>query len=103
MALGNCSDYIFKLIVVENILLGLIGSVLGVVLGLILALLISVIGIRMPPPPNANLGYIAHIQIIPSVLLMSAAIGVLATFLAAMLPARHVSRMSVVNALKQNL
>ena len=67
-----------------------------------MALIISAIGIPMPPPPNANLGYTAHIQIIPSVLLMSCAIGFGATVLAAILPARHVSRTQVVEALRQN-
>ncbi|SOD40588.1 ABC transporter permease [Nitrosovibrio sp. Nv4] len=102
MALGNRRSQIFRLIVVESALLGLIGSSLGLVLGVALALAISAIGIPMPPPPNANVGYTAHIQIIPSVLFMSFAIGITATTLAAMLPARHVSRTQPVEALRQN-
>jgi putative ABC transport system permease protein len=102
MALGNRSSQIFRLIVVENLLLGVIGAGLGVVTGIALALIISAVGIPMPPPPNANLGYMAHIQIIPSVLFMSAIIGTGATVLAAILPARHVSRTPVVEALRQN-
>lgn len=102
MALGNRCDWIFRLIVTESILLGLIGSCLGVGGGVVFALIISEIGIPMPPPPNANVGYTAHIQIIPAVLLMSGAIGVGATILAALLPARHVSRTPVVEALRQN-
>jgi putative ABC transport system permease protein len=102
MALGNRSSYIFRLIMAENILLGVLGSGLGIGLGLALALIISAVGIPMPPPPNANVGYIAHIQIIPSVLLMAVAIGIGATVLAAILPARHVSNMPAVDALRQN-
>jgi putative ABC transport system permease protein len=102
MAIGNRSSQVFGLIVVENVLLGAIGSSLGLGLGVALALIISAIGIPMPPPPNANVGYTAHIQIIPSVLLMSCAIGIGATILAAILPARHVSRTQVVAALRQN-
>jgi putative ABC transport system permease protein len=56
----------------------------------------------MPPPPNAYLGYIAQIEIVPSALLMSCVIGFAATVLAAVLPARHVSRTPVVEALRQN-
>jgi putative ABC transport system permease protein len=52
--------------------------------------------------PNSNLGYTAYIQIIPSVLIMSFIIGTAAAILAAILPARHVSRTQVVEALKQN-
>ncbi len=102
MALGNRCSQVFTLIVTENVLLGLIGSGLGLGLGVALALIISAIGITMPPPPNSNLGYTAHIQIVPSVLLMSYAIGTGATILAAILPAKHVSRTHVVDALRQN-
>ncbi|HEY6044048.1 MAG TPA: FtsX-like permease family protein [Nitrosospira sp.] len=102
MALGNRSGGIFRLVMVENLLLGAIGAALGVGIGTALALAISAIGIPMPPPPNANVGYTAHIQIIPSALLISGAIGIAATVFAAVLPARHISRMPVVEALKQN-
>jgi putative ABC transport system permease protein len=67
-----------------------------------LALAISAIGIPMPPPPNANLGYTAHIQIVPSGLLISLIIGTFATVMAALLPASHISRTPVVEALRQN-
>jgi putative ABC transport system permease protein len=102
MALGNRRRQIFRLIVVETFLLGMIGSGLGLTLGVVLALAISAIGIPMPPPPNANLGYTAHIQISASVLLASCAVGVAATILAAIFPAQHVSRTPVVEALRQN-
>jgi putative ABC transport system permease protein len=102
MALGNRGNQVFRLVMVESVLLGVIGASLGLGIGMALALAISAIGIPMPPPPNANLGYMAHIRIIPSVLLMSCAIGILATVLAAILPARHVSRTPVVEALRQN-
>lgn len=103
MALGNRSDHVFKLILSEGILLGLIGSSLGVSVGIILALIISAIGIPMPPPPNANIGYIAQIQIVPSILVLSFMIGLVAATLASILPARHVSRIQVVEALRQNI
>jgi putative ABC transport system permease protein len=102
MALGNRSSQVFRLILAESILLGVIGSSLGLALGSALAVIISAIGIPMPPPPNANVGYTAHIQIIPASLLMACSIGVAATALAAILPARHVSRTPVIDALRQN-
>lgn len=102
MALGNRREQIFWLIMTESALLGVIGSSLGLGLGVALALAISAIGIPMPPPPTASLGYIGHIQIIPSALLTSFVIGFGASSLAAILPARHVSRKPVVEALRQN-
>lgn len=102
MALGNRGSKIFRLIVIESVLLGLLGATLGLGIGITLALIISAIGIPMPPPPNANLGYTAHIQVVPSVLIVSFVIGILATVMAAILPARHVSRTPVIEALRQN-
>lgn len=103
MALGNRSNQVFLLILSEGFLLGIIGSSLGVGVGILFALAISAVGIPMPPPPNADLGYIAQIQIVPSVLLMAFMIGLSATVLASLLPARHISRIKVVDALRQNL
>ncbi|GAB1719729.1 MAG: Protein of unknown function DUF214 [Nitrosospira sp.] len=102
MALGNRRRQVFRLIVIESVLLGIIGSSLGLAIGVVLALAISAIGIPMPPPPNANLGYTAHIQIVPSGLLISLIIGTFATVMAALLPASHISRTPVVEALRQN-
>jgi putative ABC transport system permease protein len=103
MALGNRSGQIFGLILRECTLLGLIGSSLGMVLGVALGLAISAVGIPMPPPPNANLGYTAHIQITLSGLLLSFAVGLSATVVASILPARRVTRTPVVEALRQNI
>ena len=103
MALGNRSGTVFHLIVAESFILGIAGSLLGVALGVLLALAISSIGIPMPPPPNANVGYIARVQIIPMSLLGAFAIGFTATVMAAILPGRRVSRTQVVEALKHNI
>ena len=103
MSLGNSSGEVFQLIVTESVLLGLIGSGLGAMLGVVLALVISAIGIPMPPPPNANVGYMAHIQIVASSLLVAFAIGFSATVAASILPARRVVRTPVVDALRQNI
>ena len=103
MALGNRSGYVFRLILVENTIVGLIGGLLGVALGIVLALVISAIGIPMPPPPNANLGYTALIRIVPEEIAMAFAVGFLATVGASILPARRVVRIPVVDALRQSI
>ena len=102
MALGNNKRSIFKMVVMENALLGVVGAILGIVIGTALALAISAIGIPMPPPPNANVGYTARIQVVPSVLAMAFAVGFLATVLAALFPASRVVRTPIVDALRQN-
>lgn len=102
MALGNRSSQVFRLVIMENVLLGLIGSMLGLGLGIALAAIISAVGIEMPPPPNANVGYNAQILVVPSVLLISFGIGIFATVAASILPARHVSHVQIAEALRQN-
>jgi len=102
MALGNRRGFIFRMIVLESALLGVIGAALGLVLGLLLAWGISLVGIPMPPPPNSNVGYTAAIQIRSVVIEIAFLIGVAAAVVAALLPARRVSRIPVVQALRQN-
>jgi putative ABC transport system permease protein len=102
-ALGNRGSHVFHLILTENLLLGVVGSVLGVLIGLLLAAVISAIGIPMPPPPNANLAYTARIQVSPRDVLMAFVIGLLAPILAALFPARRVSRTPLVEALRSNI
>ena len=103
MALGNRSRRIFELIMAENAIIGLTGASAGVLLGIALALIISAIGIPMPPPPNSDLTYTAHISIVPSVIASAFAVGLVATVLAAILPALRVRRIPVVDALRQNI
>lgn len=103
MALGDRRRRVAGLIITESALLGLIGAALGVLVGIVLALLISSIGIPMPPPPNANLGYTAYIRVVPSVVAAAFAVGLVATTLAALLPAAKVSRIPVVDALRANV
>lgn len=103
MALGNRKRRIFTLIMAENALIALAGAGLGVILGVMLALIISAIGIPMPPPPNADLSYVAHIRIVPSVIASAFFVGLIATLAAAILPAARVQRIPVVDALRENV
>ena len=103
MALGNRGSRVFALIVTENAIIGFGGAILGIVLGVILALLISAVGIPMPPPPDSDLGYTAHILIVPSVIVGAFIVGFIATLAAAVLPASKVRRIPVVDALRQSI
>jgi putative ABC transport system permease protein len=102
MALGSRSGDVFRLVLVENALLGLLGGLLGAILGVALAWAISAIGIPMPPPPNSNSGYTAIIRVEALTVTSAILIGFIATSLAALLPARRVSRIAVVTALRHN-
>jgi putative ABC transport system permease protein len=76
---------------------------MGALLGVALAVLISTVGIVMPPPPNANIGYTALIRIVPSVVVMAFLVGLIATILAAIFPASRVARTPIDEALRQNV
>ena len=103
MALGDRRRDVFRLVMAENTVLGLLGAVLGVAVGSALATGISSVGIPMPPPPNSNSAYTALIRLQPMLIAIAFAVGVLATVLAAILPARRASRLPLIEALRQNI
>ena len=103
MALGNTRGYVFRLVMVENAMLGLFGAVVGVVLGTLTALAISEVGIPMPPPPNSNVAYTATVRVLPDTVLLAFGVGLIATLAAALLPAHRVSRTPIVDALRYNI
>ena len=102
MALGNRGSSVFRLILQEIFILGLIGSAAGAILGLALAAIISTIGIPMPPMPNTNSGYTALIRIVPWEVGKAFAVGFFATLCAALIPARRAARLPIVEALRCN-
>lgn len=102
-ALGTRERSLFIMVMAEGLILGLIGSVAGAILGVTLAKVISAIGIPMPPPPNADLGYTARVRIDPAGVTWSFVVGIVATTAASYLPARRVLRVPVVDALRANV
>ncbi|MGA7178251.1 MAG: ABC transporter permease [Thiobacillaceae bacterium] len=103
LAIGLRRVQIFRLILLENTVLGAFGGLLGVVVGLALAGAISGIGISMPPPPGSNIGYTASIRLEPWVLAAAAAVGAVAALMASVLPGYRASRFQVVEALRHNI
>ncbi len=102
-AIGDRSDWVFRLIMIESFWLGLLGGLLGTILGCLAALGISAVGIPMPPPPNANLGYTALIRLDPTTVLTAGAVGFIASMLAAIVPARRAAKADIVEALRHGV
>ena len=100
-ALGNRSGDVMRLVMIEGSLLGVVGAALGLVVGCAASWALSETGIPMPPPPNSNLDYVARIRLSSGVIVGSATIGVVATVIASFLPALRVSRLPIVEALRQ--
>lgn len=103
LAIGQRRSQVFKLVVLEYTLLGVIGGVIGLVIGGGIAAAISGVGITMPPPPGSNAEYTASIRLVPWVMGVALLIGALASALAAVLPGRRAARLPVVDALRQNI
>jgi putative ABC transport system permease protein len=103
LAVGNRSNTVFQLIMLESLYLGVLGALIGMAFGCLAALGISAIGIPMPPPPNANLGYTALIRIVPSTVLTAGAIGFIATVLATIMPAQRAAKLEIVDALRHGI
>lgn len=101
MALGDPPRRLVMLMMCESAIMGVAGAVLGVVFGVIAAKLISGVGIPMPPPPNANVGYTAYIRLAPGMIASGFGVGLIGTVLAAILPALRSARMPVVDALRR--
>ncbi len=102
MALGTRRRPLFALVVIENVIVGLMGSVVGVALGVAIALIVNALHITMPPPPNSNSGYFAGVQLDAWIVATAFLIGLVATPIMALLPARRISRVAVVDALRMN-
>ena len=103
LALGMKRRRIFRLVLLENGLLGLLGGGLGVVAGVALAVAISAVGLPMPPPPGSNAPYTAIIRVVPWILAAASLTGAAAAALAALLPGRRAARLAVVDALRHNV
>ena len=102
-AMGDGAKRLRLLIIAEGAVLGVIGGAMGVVVGTLLALAISAVGIPMPPPPNADLGYTSHILVVPGTIALAFVIGFAASVLASLLPAVRASRMDIAEALRHGV
>jgi putative ABC transport system permease protein len=100
-ALGDSRGRVVRLVIVEALWLGFLGSLVAVLIAAALAAAISSVGIPMPPPPNADLGYTARIPLIGGIVVGAFVTGVLATTVAAIPAALRAVRMPIVDALRQ--
>lgn len=99
--LGNRGRDVFRLIVIEAMLLGVIGSFVGVLLGAIAAVALSAVGVPMPPPPNMESGYTARFALTTATVCQAFAIGVVSAVLASLFPALRLLRVPLPDALRR--
>jgi putative ABC transport system permease protein len=102
-ALGRTDRHVFRLAMLEMALMGAAGAALGIALGAFIALVVSAYGISMPPPPNSESGFTAAIRVVPLVLVAAFSLGLIASVAAALLPARRLARIPIVEALRRGV
>jgi putative ABC transport system permease protein len=100
MALGSKRYEVLKLFLLEGLILGILGGLLGIIVGTGLAYVISLIGIPMPPPPGANINWVAHIRVVPKLLFSSFLIALISSLLSSFYPAFRASRLVIADALR---
>ncbi|MBF0490076.1 MAG: ABC transporter permease [Candidatus Omnitrophica bacterium] len=100
MALGTRSKGVVLLFLYEGIGLGAIGGAMGVVLGCVVVQTISCVGIIMPPPPGANVGWLSHPMIVPRILLSTFVFSIFIGGISAFYPAYRASRLVITDALR---
>ena len=100
-ALGDRNAKVFRLVLIECVLLGTIGSLLGVLFGVLVAQIVSLVGIPMPPPPNSNIGFTARVDLSLAGTIGAFAIGWVATALAGLVPAARARSVPIVDALRR--
>ncbi len=99
-AIGDSTNKVFKMLLIESICFSLLGSLLGIIMTFLLTYLINQNGINMPPPPNSSSGFISRIRLdnvmmIKAVLLIS-----LSTVGATILPALKVIKINISEGLR---
>lgn len=101
MALGTRGKGVVRMLLTESLIAGIVGVGIGLTAALVIGQVLTAIGIPMPPPPNSNAGYIAYIRIDAAGIGMAAMVGIVATLLATVLPARRAARYPIIDGLRQ--
>jgi len=94
---------VFRLILLEYVLLGAFGALVGVAIGALAAVGITAMEIPMPPQPGSDVSYNAVVPLIPAVLLQAFIVGWLACVIASLLPGRRAAGLPIVEALRANI
>jgi putative ABC transport system permease protein len=101
-AIGDTSLDIIKNFTVESIVLGILGSLTGCGMGFLLSLLINAMKVLITMP-GASVPIQVDIAFIPGSYLYAACLTTLATVLATYFPARKISKLDIVEALRHNI
>ncbi len=101
MAMGIRRGTIRTNFAVEGAIMGLVGGTAGLLLAAIMAMVINIVGIEMPPPPGRSMAYPLVIFVDATVYAVTLLLMVISGALAAWLPTSRLSRLQIVDALRE--
>lgn len=101
-ALGDTEGSLITQFLLEGTVLGILGAIAGFIIGPILVVLINFMQLRMELP-GASVPVPIEIRMIPGAFIEGAVISVLAAIVASSIPSVRASRISIVDALRENI
>lgn len=101
LAIGVSRWRVLRQFLIEGAMLGTLGGILGAVVGTAFAWAVSAVGIPMPPPPGLGRGFTAEVLATPAIVGEALLLAALSAVVASVFPAWRVSRLAIVDALRQ--
>lgn len=99
MAIGTPRGTIWRMFLLEGILVGLLGGALGLAAGALAAQVINHANLMLPPPPGYTVGYALRVMLQPPILVTAFLISLITATLSSIVPALKASRLVIVDAL----
>jgi putative ABC transport system permease protein len=99
MAIGTTRSSVWRLFLLEGLLIGIIGGVAGLLAGAGASSAINHAQLMLPPPPGYTQGYPLRVLLQPGILITAFLIAVITATLSSILPALKASRLKIVDAL----
>jgi putative ABC transport system permease protein len=99
MAIGTPRGTVWRMFMLEGVLIGLLGGALGLGAGALAALGINHANLMLPPPPGYTVGYALRVMLQPPTLVTAFLISLVTATLSSIVPALKASRLVIVDAL----
>ena len=99
MAIGTPRGTVWRMFLMEGVLVGLLGGAIGLGAGVLAAQIINRAHLMLPPPPGYTVGYPLRVMMQTSILTTAFLISFITATLSSILPALKASRLKIVDAL----
>lgn len=99
MAIGTPRGTVWRMFLLEGVVIGLLGGALGLAAGALAAFGINHANLMLPPPPGYTVGYALRVMLQPPILITAFLISLVTATLSSIVPALKASRLVIVDAL----